>query len=106
MNNNKENNKQKIKNSINLKYILIPSLVFLLIDTIIIHKRVGLLDLHIPIISNILNLIYDLLSKLIYNKFHSQTLAHTIIFSILLYIIFWITGNFNINILNKYNIPL
>lgn len=104
MNNN--NNKEKIRNSINLKYILIPSLVFLLIDTIVIHERVGLLKLHIPIISKVLNFIYNLLSNLIYNKYHSQTLAHTIIFSILIYILFWITNNFNINLLNKYNIPL
>ena len=106
MNNNNNNNKQKIRNSINLKYILIPVLVFLLIDTIIIHERVGILKLHIPILSKVLNFIYNLLSKLIYNKYHSQTFAHTIIFSIITYFLYFLVDNYNINLLNKYNFSL
>ena len=70
--------------NINIKVIniLVPVIFFYLIDLVVIHENKGLLQINIPILHTILNEIYNFVSYIIYEKFHSKTIAHTLIFAV------------------------
>ena len=82
--------------------IIVPTLLFYYFETIILHED-NPNYFHIPIISDILIFIYNKMSNLIYDKFHSKKLIHSIIYMFILISINAVIKNIYIKKKNKYN---
>lgn len=82
-----------------LKIILIPAVIFYIIDIVVIHEGTkNIIFSKIPYIETIFNSLYKIFSQIIYHEHHSQAGAHTIIFMsllVLMYNIFNISCNCN-----------
>jgi hypothetical protein len=81
--------------NVDVKTIIVPAILFYIIDLIVIHENRGLLLSSIPLLSNILNFIYNLMNQIIFEDLHSQVMSHTLVFIILLIVTY--------NLVEKYN---
>lgn len=85
------------KSNINPKHIIIPMFLFYLLDLVVIHdSNLGIFKVDIPIFKDIFDIIYKFISIIIYDKLHSQPLAHTIVFGILLILSYNLSDKFKL----------
>ena len=85
------------ESKINPKYLVIPMVIFYILDLVIIHDNtIGIFKVDIPILKEFFDIIYNITSSIIYDKFHSQPLAHTIIFGILLILSYKLSDNYKL----------
>ena len=81
--------------NVDIKTVIIPTILFYIIDLIVVHEGRGLLQSSVPLLSNILNTIYNLMNQIIFKDLHSHVMSHTLVFVILLIFIYNLVENFN-----------
>ena len=89
--------------NVDVKTVIIPTILFYIIDLIVVHEGQGLLQSSIPLLSNILNTIYNLMNQIIFKDLHSHVMSHTLVFVILLIFIYNLVENFNFLYLKNKN---
>ena len=82
-------------NMVDMKTLVVPMILFYIIDIVVIHENKGLLQSSIPILHNILNFIYNIVSNIIYDDYHSKAIAHTLIFGSLVIIGYSLVEKYN-----------
>tara|TARA_B100000575_G_C23115296_1_gene644648 strand:+ start:1300 stop:1608 length:309 start_codon:yes stop_codon:yes gene_type:complete len=89
--------------NVDVKTVIIPTILFYIIDLIVVHEGRGLLQSSFPLLSNILNTIYNLMNQIIFKDLHSHVMSHTLVFVILLIFIYNLVENFNFLYLKNKN---
>tara|TARA_Y100000768_G_scaffold373420_3_gene342021 strand:- start:541 stop:849 length:309 start_codon:yes stop_codon:yes gene_type:complete len=82
--------------NVDVKTVIVPTILFYIIDLIVVHEGQGLLQSSIPLLSNILNTIYNLMNQIIFKDLHSQVMSHTLVFVTLLIFTYNLVENFNL----------
>ena len=86
------------ESNIEEKYIIIPMILFYIIDIAVIHdNNLNIFKVNIPILKEIFEFVYNITSKIIFDKYHSQPLAHTIIFGVGLILFYKLYEQYNLN---------
>ena len=85
-----------VDNMFDMKTLVVPMVLFYIIDIVVIHENKGLLQSSIPILHDILNLIYNIVSNIIYDEYHSKAIAHTLIFGSLVVVGYSFVEKYNL----------
>ena len=89
--------------NVDVKTVIIPTILFYIIDLIVVHEGRGLLQSSFPFLSNILNTIYNFMNQIIFKDLHSHVMSHTLVFVILLIFTYNLVENFNFLYLKNKN---
>ena len=82
--------------SFDAKNIILPVIIFYIIDVVVIHENKGLLPVYVPVLSKLLNGIYSIFSAIIYKDLHSKPLAHAVVFLLCLIVSLYLVDNNNL----------